>query len=279
MIVDEACASCLYEKQKRSTDNGNYLAEIRQIIENRTEKDTPPTLLYRFDQVYERYFGRPVSYREDKKRFNDLVLSMQDAVREKIDTSADPFTTALVYARLGNYIDFGALNEVREEDFIRILEETEVSSRDKEVIAEMKRELETAKTFLLVCDNCGEIVLDRLFLERLEKDYPSVTVYVMVRGGEVLNDATVEDALYVGMDRYAKIISSGVPAAGAIYEMMDDEAKRILDGSDVVLSKGQANYESLSGRGRHIYYSFLCKCDKFMNAFCVKRFAGMLIRG
>ena len=78
----------------------------------------------------------------------------------------------------------------------------------------------------------------------------------MVRGGEVLNDATEEDAMYTGIDQLAKIISNGNSIAGTVYEMLPDQSKEVLDGADVVLAKGQGNYETLSKQGRHIFYGF-----------------------
>ncbi len=99
----------------------------------------------------------------------------------------------------------------------------------------------------------------------------------MVRGGEVLNDATEEDAVYSGLDKVAKIISNGEAVAGTIYDMMPEESKMALDVADVILAKGQGNYESLNGQGRHIFYEFLCKCDLFTTRFQVPKLTGMFI--
>jgi hypothetical protein len=95
---------------------------------------------------------------------------------------------------------------------------------------------------------------------------------------EVLNDATVEDAHYVGIDRVAEVISNGDAIAGTIYDMMPVEAKKALDESDVILAKGQGNYESMSGQGRHVFYAFLCKCDLFTNRFHVPRLTGIFVQ-
>lgn len=137
------------------------------------------------------------------------------------------------------------------------------------------RECERGGNFLLVCDNCGEIVLDKLLLEQLKKRFPHLSVRALVRGGEVLNDATVEDALYVGLDKLAEIVSSGESIAGTVYDMMPDEAKKAVDEADVILAKGQGNYETMSDQGRHIFYAFLCKCDLFTERFQVPRLTGI----
>jgi uncharacterized protein with ATP-grasp and redox domains len=100
---------------------------------------------------------------------------------------------------------------------------------------------------------------------------------VLVRGGEVLNDATLPDAEYVGINHFAEIISNGQAVAGTIYSLMPEDARDALDRADVILAKGQGNYESLSGQGRHVYYAFLCKCDLFMERFSVPHLTGMLV--
>ena len=99
----------------------------------------------------------------------------------------------------------------------------------------------------------------------------------MVRGKEVLNDATIWDAQYVGMDRVANIIDNGYDMAGTVYEMLPEKSKEIFDSADIIMSKGQGNYESLYRDGRHIFYSFLCKCDLFMKRFDVPEFTGIFV--
>ena len=139
------------------------------------------------------------------------------------------------------------------------------------------RQCESAESFLLVADNCGEIVLDKLFLTELRRRFPKLDISVMVRGSEVLNDATMEDAEYVGLPQTARVISSGSAAAGTIYSMLSAEARQALDGADIILAKGQGNYESLSHQGRHIFCSFLCKCELFTERFSVPPLTGMLV--
>lgn len=275
MRVSESCAKCLFDRQKHLTTNSDYLEEIRQIIKNRDKDDTSPYLVYRFTQVYETYFGRKASYEDVKKKYNDLVLSMENHIRQRIERDDNPLAKALVYARAGNYIDFGAMNSVDETAFLALLEETSWNEAETEVFSSFVRQCENAKQFLLIADNCGEIVLDKLFLEQLHKRFPGMELSVLVRGEEVLNDATAADAAYVGIDKVAKVITNGLPIAGTIYDMLPKEAKQAVDQADVILAKGQGNYESLNGQGRHIFFSFLCKCDLFTSRFSVPRLTGI----
>ena len=100
---------------------------------------------------------------------------------------------------------------------------------------------------------------------------------VLVRGGEALNDATREDAEYVGIHKAAEVIDNGLPVGGTIYDMLPEYAKEAVDRADVILAKGQGNYESLSGQGRHIFYSFLCKCELFTSRFHVPKLTGIFV--
>ena len=277
MRINESCAACLFDKQLHRTDDAAYLAEVRRLIDTRRETDTAPYLVYLFDRAYVERFGKRASYREIKKQYNDLALSMEGAVREKIEASPEPMETALLYARIGNYIDFGAMNHVDEQTFLRLFEDVKASEHDTAVMESLFRQCESAESFLLVADNCGEIVLDRLLLEQLKRRFPQLTFQVLVRGGEVLNDVTVPDALYAGIDRVAEVLSNGEAIAGTVYEMMPEESRRALDHADIILAKGQGNYESLSGQGRHVFYAFLCKCELFTSRFNVLPLTGMLV--
>ena len=117
--------------------------------------------------------------------------------------------------------------------------------------------------------------MDKLFLEQLRKRFPELSITIMVRGAEVINDATLEDAEYVGLDKMGRIVTNGDAVSGTVYELLSDEARQVLDSADVILAKGQGNYESLCRQGRHIFYSFLCKCDLFMARFDVPRLTGI----
>jgi len=147
---------------------------------------------------------------------------------------------------------------------------------DEEAYRSLVSQLDIAHTLLLITDNCGEIVLDKLFLEQIRSIYPELEITVLVRGAEVLNDATAEDASYVGLDQIARVIDNGYGIAGTIYKMLPDEAREAFDKADIIFAKGQGNYESLNGEGHHIFYSFLCKCDLFTGRFEVPKFTGIL---
>ena len=277
MRINDSCAACLYDKQKNKADDPKYLARIRELLDNRGEDDTSPYMVYRFNKVHEEFFGAGADYTQVKKTYNELVLGMEENLRAEIKNAADPIAKALVMARIGNYIDFGAMNHVDTETFLGLFRDTELREDEKKTYASFLQACARAESFLLLCDNCGEIVLDKLLIEQLSLRFPQLKFYAMVRGGSILNDVTEEDAKYVGLDQAAEIVSNGAPVGGTIYSLLPEEARSVLDGADVILSKGQGNYESLSGRGYHVFYALLCKCDLFTSRFNVPRLMGIFV--
>lgn len=277
MRIIDSCAQCLYDRQAGITDNKEYLSRIKKLLSERDENDTAPYMVYQFNKVYEEHFGKKASFLSVKKKYNDLVLSMEDSIRNEIAKSEDPLKKALLYARVGNYIDFGAMNNVDEKTFIALFDNVSLSANDEKTYESFIRQCESAENFLLITDNCGEIVLDKLFLEQLRIRFPMLSFDALVRGKEVLNDATMEDALYVGLDNFATLYSNGEAIAGTVTGMLPPDAKKILAGADVILSKGQGNYESMCNQGMHIFYSFLCKCELFTTRFQVPRLTGIFI--
>ena len=121
----------------------------------------------------------------------------------------------------------------------------------------MQSDAKTAKNLLYIGDNCGEIVLDKLFLETI-----SVPVkYFVVRGGPVINDITIDDAMMTGINTIAQIISTGDDAPGAVWETTSEEFKSVFNAADVIISKGQGNLEGLIDVPGNTYFLFVSKCD------------------
>lgn len=285
MRIVPSCEKCLYERQMgiaQSISDENvreeYLAEIREVLVNRKEEDSAPYMVYCFKEVQGRYFKTLDIFPDIKEQYNSLMLSMEAEIEAKIEASADPLETAIIYARIGNYIDFGAMNHVEQGELLQLLEEESCVELNKATYEAFCEECEKGKNFLLLCDNCGEIVLDKLFVRQLKKRFPQLAVSVMVRGEPVLNDATMEDAVFSGMDKEATLISNGNGVAGTVVSMLAPQARKALEAADVILSKGQGNYESLSGYEGVVYYSFLCKCELFTSRFGVPRLTGMFLR-
>ena len=126
-------------------------------------------------------------------------------------------------------------------------------------------------------DNCGEIVLDKIAMKILHELHPGVKVTAIVRGEPVVNDADLEVAHYVGLDRIVHVTGNGSGIAGTDLADISGEAEQLIRDADLIVSKGQGNFETIHGCGLNIYYLFLCKCDWFVQKFHAERFQGMFI--
>lgn len=285
MRLNSMCIRCLVDKQeagiakfKDEEKNTAYMKEIAKIIGESDDEASSAYLVYLFNQVYRRYFGEVKDYSEIKKEYNSYVLAMEDELYQEIGEAKDPLAQSIVYARIGNYIDFGAMQHVERAEFLELFQEKEKNLLDQSVYEDFLKDCQKGKNFLLLADNCGEIVLDKLFLRELKKRFPHLILSVMVRGEEVLNDVTIKDAEETGICTVAKVVSNGNGVGGTVVDMLSEEARQVLDQADVMLAKGQANFETLHGCGRNIYYSFFCKCDWFSGRFGVEKYTGMFLR-
>ena len=280
------CLQCLIEMQLRrirnEADSAKKLAcakELLDVITGAPEGVAAPWVIPHCNAAIRKWFGGPEDPLLDlKQKSNAIMLDRLPAIREQVLQAEDPLRAALLYCRVGNYIDFGALGENLSFDRLdELLADAESAPLDEAEYAQLRSELSRAKKLLYLADNAGEIVLDRLTLEVLRQEYPELEITLCVRGGPALNDALREDALQAGADAFARIIDNGSAIPGTEPDYLGPEAKAALTSADVILSKGQGNLETLLGCGYNIYYLFLCKCSHFTELFHVPAMTGMLL--
>jgi uncharacterized protein with ATP-grasp and redox domains len=284
MQCNATCIRCLVDRQEekiRKWDEEDkkliYMKAVTALIGESDENTSAPYLAWQFNSLYEKFFGEKTSYRKLKSDFNQLLLSIEAELEREREQSQDPLEKAMILSRIGNYIDFSALEHV-DRDYLMELFETKGSEKlDQNTYQNFLKECGRAEHFLLIADNCGEIVLDKLFLKQLKKRFPAMKTVVMVKGKETINDATMEDVQEIGMESVSVVITNGNGIAGTEERMLSLEARTVLNEADVILAKGQANFETLHGCGRNIYYSFLCKCRWFSEKFKVPKFTGMFV--
>ena len=284
MKVSAECMHCLVKRQaeniKKYPDEekkAEYLGKVLGIIANNAAEEPAPVLLSHIGRLHEEYFGKPFSFDELKKGYNAMLLEKEDEIRTKISEGADPLALALRFAQIGNFIDFGAMDSVDDGKLMEFLEQAETLPLSEDTYKKFTETLKTARKLVYMTDNCGEIVLDKLLLETIAKMAPHVECTIIVRGEPVLNDATMEDALQVGIENCGKVIPNGTNIAGTYIPWLSAEAKKALDEADILISKGQGNFESLHGCGLNIYYLFLCKCQWFMERFGLPQYSGVFI--
>ena len=209
-------------------------------------------------------------YTHEKTTFNNLMLSVEDSVTEKISASADPLLSAMRYAITGNIIDFGALKTVSKTNVLDTLDSCGQTALDAETCDAFRRDLEKAETLAYLADNAGEIVMDKLLVQVLQRLYPKLSIRFFVRGNPILNDATMQDAEEVGLTAVTDVYTNGKAVPGTCLDYIEEDMARLVRESDVIISKGQGNFESLNGSGMNIYYLLLCKCGHFARRFSMK---------
>ncbi|MBP2630012.1 MAG: hypothetical protein H6Q70_640 [Firmicutes bacterium] len=201
-------------------------------------------------------------YREIKNYYNREIINIADKIRNIINDSDDKFMVALKIAITANLIDFAASHTFDEKilfEKINSINEQIMPIDDSEKLFES---LKTAKTLLYLGDNCGEIVLDKIFIEYIHKVFPNIKVYFGVRGEPIVNDVTIEDADMVKMEEVAEVITNGDGSLGTVIEKTSLAFKDVFYKADVIIAKGQGNYESLSEINRsHIFFLFMAKCN------------------
>ncbi len=282
--LNPECIRCLLKKHLESCPESadtetriEYMQSVLKIIGNAPKYYSSPKLLNSINEVKSRMFGFKEDFTEIKRYFNALMLEMEPQLTEKLKEADDPLRRALCYSMMGNYIDFGTRTSVDEAELKNLLWNTPDTIIDDKSYRELKGDLAKAKILVYLMDNCGEIVTDKIFIRVIQKQYPDISVTAIVRGGDILNDVTMEDAKQVGLTDIVTVIDNGNNIAGTWLEELSEQAMNKIDSADVIISKGQANFESLNQCGKNIYYAFMCKCKLFADRFNVPMFHGILV--
>lgn len=194
-------------------------------------------------------------FRTVKDRQNQMALHLLPGLRALVEGSAHPLISATRLAIAGNAIDVGVTAEVTRSDMRRAIDR----ALDQPLCGEpeeFSREVEAADRILYLADNAGEIAFDRLLVEQLGPR----RVTVAVRGAPVLNDATLADAHAVRLDELVEVIDNGSDAPGTILTDCSEEFRLRFAEADLVIAKGQGNFESLSDESGSIFFLFKVKC-------------------
>jgi uncharacterized protein with ATP-grasp and redox domains len=214
-----------------------------------------------------------------KEENNQLALSLLPDLKQRIDQSDNPLYTACLLSACGNIIDLGiqhsfdiqttidkVLNEGFKRDDFSGFQEKIQSALDTDSRAKL----------MYICDNAGEILFDRLFIEELTKAYPNLMITAVVRKFPVLNDATIDDAKTVGLDQVVPIIDAGDSGLGIILSKAGPRFTDVYRNADVIISKGQANYETLSHQPGPIYFILKAKCEVIAESLGVEKYDAVM---
>ena len=284
MQLYSECLYCMFDHHwslvKDHQDEARKAAFMREVCRVLADADpslASPVPTAKLQKLYAARFPERDNYAELKRRYNDMMLSRLPELREKLRGAPDPFKLAVWMAMAGNYIDFGILKEIDDARLANMLLTPDEKAVGTPVLDELRADVRSARHLVYACDNCGEVVLDMLLMEEIKRENPALTITALVRGENVLNDVTAEDARAVGLDRVAKIVGNGSNIGGTQLELLGEEAREAMQTADVVISKGQGNFETLTGAGLNIYYLFLAKCPHYTKWFGMEHMAGQLL--
>lgn len=260
------CIPCLVGQSLKgarlaTADETVHHEVVRRVLEYLASGDlesSPPRLARRVHELVRQVSGDPDPYKQAKQHFNELALALLPGLEEQVRAHEDPFAMAARLAVAGNVIDLGVHGDLTSEEVHRSLEQ--VASQDLAGdVQGLERKAAKAEKILYLCDNAGEIVLDRLLLQELHK-VSKAEITVAVRGRPVLNDATREDAIQAGLDQLAKVLDNGNDAPGTVLEDCSPELRQAFSRAALIIAKGQGNYESLCHTPGPLYFLFKVKC-------------------
>ena len=252
MIANSRCIACILSKQERKIRKNSdeqkkkeYIHKVLKILYEYGTKECAPMVEKRIKDIYKEYYEEDVDY---------------------------DIETCIKYVCAGNYIDFGVANKIDDQLLQGLLDKVNELKISKKEVAYLEDELAQAKTLLYITDNCGEIVLDKIFIEELQNKYKNLQITAMVRGGIASNDATMEDAEEIGLTNVVPVIGNGVAIMGTVKEQLSEEAKEKIQNADIIIAKGMGNFESMYQEGMNPYYLLLCKCELYKEIFGVEMF-------
>lgn len=258
------CIPCFLRQSLDSvrliTDDERIHEELmRQVLALACKMDlrqSPPAMAQKIHQLIRKLTGVQDPYRRIKDRFNRLALQMYPELKNRVATSADPLETAVRLAIAGNIIDFGVNSDLEESHIEIIIAESLTAPLDMGVLEDFKQAAAQAENILYLGDNAGEIVFDRLLIELLG----CKRITLVVKAGPIINDATIEDAIDTGLSDVVKVIDNGSDAPGTILRSCSESFRRRFNEADLIVAKGQGNYETLNNVDKEVFFILRAKC-------------------
>lgn len=271
MKIKPECAVCIVrqvvEVSKEITNNEKERFKLIKsclgVIEEHYSEDAVPAWMgTKVHRHLKKISNCEDPYKRLKEKADDIALKYLDIVKKEVSIEDDleRIRKKVLATIAGNVIDFGPFST--DMDIISKIDETLKGELTIDNSEEFLNDLKNSKKVLYICDNAGEIVFDKLLIEEIKRYVEEVVV--AVKGKPILNDATLEDAKFVGIDEIAKVISVGEDIIGVLLEECSQEFLNELNNTDMIVAKGMGNYESLTEYDSEIkkplYYIFKVKC-------------------
>jgi uncharacterized protein with ATP-grasp and redox domains len=232
------------------------MREVLRLACKMDLRQSPPAMAQKIHRLIRKLTGVQDPYLQTKNRYNQMALKMYPELIKQVQASADPFETAIRLAIAGNIIDLGVKTGLTESHVEETIAQSLTEPLDIEALKEFRKATTQAKDILYLGDNAGEIVFDRLLIEQL----PREKITFVVRAGPIINDATMEDAETAGLTDIVSVIDNGSDAPGTILENCSETFRSRFKQADLVIAKGQGNYETLSNVDKYMFFILRAKC-------------------
>jgi damage-control phosphatase, subfamily I len=261
------CIPCFIKQSLEATrmatdDEAVHIEVIKEVLNHLQSvsfTNSPPELSREVHGIIKNITKSKDPYKTVKDTSNTLAKNQYFQLEKMIEESNDSLLMALKIAIAGNVIDFGTFNRFNVEDMLNSLVKKEI---DAQSYQQFKKTLVTSKTILYLADNAGEIFFDKILIKELLKQNKIITY--AVRANPIINDATIDDVRVAGIDKLATIIESDAgqkqSAPGVLIKLSSKKFLDYFKSSDMILSKGQGNYEGLSSINRDIFFLLVVKC-------------------
>ena len=251
MATSKACLECA---RRRYTKYANkhipeekreeYFEEVTKAVNAASYQELESA----WERVTRKFMKTDDIHKESREKFQKCILDMKDDIESMLNESDDVINDAIKFAIAGNVIDFATMPNLTLDDLKSIIN-----------------------------DNVGEVVLDALLCKKLKEVYPDKHITVVPASYPISSDATPKEAYEAGMADYADIVPNGNDIVGTYLPKCSKECIEVLDNADIIISKGMANFEVMSGSKYNVYYFFLCKCRFYCEALDAELMQEMFI--
>lgn len=268
MKISRECIHCLARQAVEIAEEATRDAAMQEEIIKRALKEladmdfneTAPEIAFRMHQHAKKITGIDDPYAGLKERYNEIARELYDRITAEkwLDTAEDSLDMACRLAIAGNIIDFSVGLDIKQSDIVKSVEDSVRHDIFGTGTAALREAIERSDNIMYIADNSGEIIFDKFLLEKL----PRSKVTYVVKGGPIVNDATMQDAISSGVADLIRVIDNGHSAQGTILKACSDKFRSEFNKADLIISKGQANYETLSHiKGKKIFYLMRAKCS------------------
>lgn len=261
MQTQHPCLDCMFNQGERTAkrifgERPEYfkvIKSLRELVDQQPPEGPPPVFFSQIYQIVAEAAGEPDPFKQIKAQNTQAALRLYPYLKRLVAESHDPMETATLIAIAGNIIDHGAVTEIDPERELELTLSIQPKVMD---YTKFKNAVANAHHILYLGDNAGETVYDRVLIETIDKP----TTFA-VRPRPIINDATREDAIQAGIDHIAEIVSTGSDTPGIDLNQVSAEFRGLFDNSDMIISKGMGNFETLSDVKRPIFFLLKAKCD------------------